>query len=85
MVAATPPLRDHPSNGVFLEFDSDELAKFYNAGFREVPDAAGVAARAAERGVRIGVISPGRLRAVTHLDVSGDDIDEAIERLRNVT
>ena len=42
-----------------------------------VPDAAGVVARAAERGVRLGAVSADRIRAVTHLDVGTDDVREA--------
>src|SRR5262245_21107842 len=35
-----------------------------------------------ERGVLVGRTGPGRLRAVTHLDVSAADIDEALDRLK---
>lgn len=44
------------------------------------PDDVGVA-RAAERGVALGHLRPGWLRAVTHLDVSDDDVDEAVAAL----
>ena len=47
-------------------------------------DAAAFVARARERGVRIGALGPERLRAVTHLDVSGDDVDEACVRLERL-
>jgi threonine aldolase len=43
-----------------------------------------VALRAAHAGVRVGAIGPKRLRAVTHLDVSTEDIDRATDRLRAV-
>jgi len=45
-------------------------------------DARRFAAEAASRGVRLNAIAPERLRAVTHLDVSADDIREALARLR---
>jgi threonine aldolase len=35
---------------------------------------------ARERGVLLSRTDPGRLRAVTHLDVSAADIDEALDR-----
>ena len=44
------------------------------------PDGDGVA-RAAAQGVALGDLRPGWLRAVTHLDVSDDDVDEAIAAL----
>jgi threonine aldolase len=37
---------------------------------------------ARERGVLLSRAGPGRLRAVTHLDVSGADVDEALDRLK---
>jgi threonine aldolase len=48
--------------------------------FVAIPDPAGdLEARARERGVLLGDLRPGWLRAVTHLDISDADIDEAIE------
>jgi threonine aldolase len=44
-------------------------------------DAARFASAAAAAGVRLNAIGPHRLRAVTHLDVSGQDIAVAITRL----
>lgn len=44
-------------------------------------DAATVAARLEERGVRVLAAGPARLRAVTHLDVGDDGIERAIEAL----
>ena len=40
-----------------------------------------IAARAAASGLRIGAMGPTRLRAVTHLDVSGTDCEEAAQIL----
>jgi hypothetical protein len=34
--------------------------------------------RAAARGLRLGAVSADRIRAVTHLDVSADDMREAV-------
>ncbi len=53
-----------------------------NMVFFQVPDAASFAARARERGVLIGAIDARSLRAVTHLDVSEADVEEALARLR---
>jgi threonine aldolase len=44
------------------------------------PDGDGIA-RAAQAGVALGELRPGWLRAVTHLDVTDDDIDAAIDAL----
>jgi threonine aldolase len=48
----------------------------------EVPDAAGVAVRAAEREVLVSALGPRLLRLVTHLDVDDDGIERAITVLR---
>jgi threonine aldolase len=50
----------------------------------EVDDAAAFAHGLAERAVRANMIAPGRFRAVTHLDVSEADIDEALARIADV-
>ena len=42
-----------------------------------VSGAAGVAAGLAERGVRISVLGPSSLRAVTHMDVTEEQCREA--------
>jgi threonine aldolase len=42
------------------------------------PNAPSVAARLAERGVRIGAMGERRMRAVTHLDVGPEAIDQAL-------
>jgi threonine aldolase len=47
-----------------------------------VPDAAGVAVRAAERDVLVSALGPRLLRLVTHFDVDDDGIDRAIAVLR---
>jgi len=39
---------------------------------------------ARERGVLLGRADPGRLRAVTHLDVTRSDVDEALGRIRSI-
>jgi len=44
------------------------------------PDGDGIA-RAADVGVALGGLRPGWLRAVTHLDVTDDDVDAAIAAL----
>jgi threonine aldolase len=44
-------------------------------------DAARFVTAASSRGVRLNAIAPHRLRAVTHLDVAGADVPEAITRL----
>jgi threonine aldolase len=44
------------------------------------PDGTGIA-RAREAGIAIGELRPGWLRAVTHIDIGDDDVDEAVERL----
>ena len=48
----------------------------------DVPDAAGVAVRAADQGVLVSALGPRFLRLVTHLDVNDDGIERAITVLR---
>jgi threonine aldolase len=50
----------------------------------EVADAAPFARGLAERALRINQIAPGRFRAVTHLDVSEADVDEALGRIAEI-
>jgi threonine aldolase len=52
--------------------------------FVSIPDEPGLRERLAERGVGVGGLRPGWLRAVTHLDIEDDDIDQAIERMQEV-
>jgi threonine aldolase len=46
-----------------------------------VADVGGLLARAKQRGVLLGAMGPGRIRAVTHLDVSAGDVDDALDRI----
>ncbi len=59
------------TNIVMVDLDGDASAK----------PAETLAARAQERGVRLSVFGPKRLRAVTHLDVSEDDCARAADTL----
>ena len=63
-------LEDVESNLVFFEVDP------------EVTNAAQLAAATEERGVRLSVFGPIRLRACTHLDISRDDVLEAATVLK---
>ena len=46
-----------------------------------VPDTGAFLRRTTDLGLRIGSAGPARLRAVTHLDVSAADIDQALVRI----
>ncbi len=50
--------------------------------FVPLPDEAGLRERLLERGVGVGGLRPGWLRAVTHLDIGDDDIEHAVERIQ---
>jgi threonine aldolase len=50
--------------------------------FVPIPDEPGLRARLLERDVRVGGLRPGWLRAVTHLDIRDEDIEQAIERMQ---
>jgi threonine aldolase len=50
--------------------------------FVPIPDEPGLRERLLERGVRVGGLRPGWLRAVMHLDVGDDEIEQAIERMQ---
>ena len=52
--------------------------------FVPIPDEPGLRERLLERGVGVGDLRPGWLRAVTHLDVGDEEIDHAIERMQEV-
>lgn len=47
----------------------------------ETPDAGAFVRAARARGVLVNAMSPTRVRALTHLDVSAEDIDQAIRQL----
>ncbi|HVS84271.1 MAG TPA: GntG family PLP-dependent aldolase [Gaiellaceae bacterium] len=47
--------------------------------FVQFPDEPGLQARLREQGVLVGDLRPGRLRAVTHLGITDEDVDAAIE------
>jgi threonine aldolase len=50
----------------------------------EVEEAAAFARGLAERSLHINPIAPGRFRAVTHLDVSADDVEDALGRIGEI-
>jgi threonine aldolase len=52
--------------------------------FVEIRDAPGLTEALAGRGVRVGGLRTGWLRAVTHLDIGDDDIDAAIPAMQEV-
>ncbi|MGH3054690.1 MAG: threonine aldolase family protein, partial [Gaiellaceae bacterium] len=52
--------------------------------FVPIPDEPGLRERLLEHGVRVGGLRPGWLRAVTHLDVGDDEIEQAIGRMQEV-
>jgi threonine aldolase len=52
--------------------------------FVPLPDEPGLRERLLERGVRVGGLRPGWLRAVTHLGIGDDEIEQAIERMQEV-
>ena len=52
--------------------------------FVSIPDEPGLEERLRERGVLVANLRPGRLRAVTHLDIGDDDIDAAVPAMQEV-
>ncbi|HEY3577907.1 MAG TPA: GntG family PLP-dependent aldolase [Gaiellaceae bacterium] len=52
--------------------------------FVPIPDEPGLRERLLEQGVGVGGLRPGRLRAVTHLDIGDEEIEQAIERMQEV-
>jgi threonine aldolase len=52
--------------------------------FVPIPDEPGLSERLLERGVGVGGLRSGWLRAVTHLDIGDEEIDQAIERMQEV-
>lgn len=63
---------------------SEVVAPETNIVLFDVEDAAEFVRAAGEVGVLLGVSTPTRVRAVTHLDVSAADITEALSRLRSL-
>jgi len=59
-------------------------ASVVDSNFVAFPDPGDGEARIAERGVLVSNLRPGMLRAITHLDISDDDIDQAIEAVSEV-
>ena len=55
-----------------------------DTNFVSIPNEPGLRERLVERGVGVGDLRPGWLRAVTHLDVGDNDIEQAIERMQEV-
>jgi threonine aldolase len=54
-------------------------ASAVDTNFVEIDDPGDGEARLAARGVLVSDLRPGVMRAVTHLDVSDEDIDQALE------
>jgi threonine aldolase len=52
--------------------------------FVAIPDEGDLRERLLERDVGVGCLRPGWLRAVTHLDVGDEEIEQAIERMQEV-
>jgi threonine aldolase len=64
------------------ELGADPASVPTNIVVIDVPDAAGVAVKAAEQDVLVSALGPRLLRLVTHLDVDDDGIDQAVDVLR---
>jgi len=52
--------------------------------FVPIPDEPGLRERLFERGVGVGGLRPGWLRAVTHLDIGDEEIEQAIDAMQEV-
>ena len=52
--------------------------------FVSIPDEPGLRGRLFERGVGVGDLRPGWLRAVTHLDIGDEEIEQAIDAMQEV-
>ncbi len=61
---------------------SESIPRPSETNFVSIPDEPGLRARLLERDVRVGGLRPGWLRAVTHLDIGDEDIEQAIERMQ---
>jgi threonine aldolase len=66
-------------DGVTLDPDEVET----NIVIFEVDDPEGVCTAIERDGVRMGVVGPRQIRAVTHLDVGADGVQRAIEAVKN--
>jgi threonine aldolase len=55
-----------------------------NMVFFAVDDAPEVCAALERAGVRMGAVGPGRVRAVTHLDVDAEDVDLALRAVHDI-
>ncbi len=70
--------------GVSVDLDTVQTNMIFFDVSRSGVSAPALQAGLAERGVRITAVSGSRLRAVTHLDVSGADVEEAADAVRAV-
>ena len=71
-------------DGVTVQNDACETnLVFFDVGGTGI-NARDVAAQLLERGIRIGAQTDTRMRAVTHIDVSTDDIDLTLSALRDI-
>ena len=66
-------------SGVVLEREPETKMVLFR-----VADVPGFLAKARDRGVLMGSVSPEQIRAVTHLDVDEHAIDAAVARLEDV-
>jgi threonine aldolase len=64
-----------------VSLDPDEVET--NIVIFEVDDPEGVCTAIERDGVRMGVVGPRQIRAVTHLDVGADGVQRAIEAVKN--
>ncbi|MAF47182.1 MAG: GntG family PLP-dependent aldolase [Rhodospirillales bacterium] len=70
--------------GIEIDMDSVETNILFldiSASGMPAPD---ISARLAEQGIAMGAVGPGRMRAVTHLDVDRAGIEEAAAALREI-
>jgi threonine aldolase len=63
-----------------IGLDPDEV----ETNFVAFPDPGDAIPRLRERGVLVSNLRPGMLRAITHLDISDDDVDNAIDAMADV-
>ena len=77
-------LADDHARARRLADDSGLDATTVDTNFVSIPNEPGLTERLLERGVAVSDLRPGWLRAVTHLDVGDDEIEQAIEALQEV-